>query len=69
MKTSGKQTYRILVVDDQPSVCKAIKMLLNFDGHEVQTVESGEAALACDYEVVGAAGWESPSGRSQPACS
>jgi CheY-like chemotaxis protein len=44
MKTiKGEQ---ILVVDDEPIVCKSIKMLLTFDGHSVQTVESGEAALA-----------------------
>ena len=46
MKTSGKQTYHILIVDDEPSVCESIKMLLEHDGHEVQTVDSGEAALA-----------------------
>jgi CheY-like chemotaxis protein len=46
MKTSGNQKYQILVVDDEPMVCRALKMLLKFDGHEVQTVESGEAALA-----------------------
>ena len=46
MKTPDRQKYRILVVDDEPSVSRAIKMLLKFDGHEVQTVESGEAALA-----------------------
>ena len=46
MKTSGNQTYRILVVDDEPDVRQAIKMLLEHDGHKVQTVDSGEAALA-----------------------
>ena len=45
MKTTGKR-YHILVVDDEPSVCQAIKMLLEYDGHEARTVESGEAALA-----------------------
>jgi CheY-like chemotaxis protein len=38
--------FRVLVVDDEPSVCKAIKLLLEHEGHEVCTVESGEAALA-----------------------
>jgi two-component system, NtrC family, response regulator AtoC len=37
--------YRILVVDDEPSVCRSIKMLLEHDGHKVQTTNSGETAL------------------------
>ncbi len=45
METSGNQRYQILVVDDEPMVCRALELLLKFDGHEVQTVESGEAAL------------------------
>ena len=45
MKEQGKDGHQILVVDDEPSVCRAIKMLLEFDGHEVQTADSGEAAL------------------------
>jgi len=39
------QKYHILVVDDEPSVCKAMQMMLKHFGHEVQTAESGEAAL------------------------
>jgi CheY-like chemotaxis protein len=46
MKTPGNQRYRILVVDDEPAVRQGIKMLLEHDGHAVQTVDSGEAALA-----------------------
>ena len=46
MKDSENQVCRVLVVDDEPTVGRAIKMLLQFDGHEVQTVDSGEAALA-----------------------
>ena len=46
MNMPANQGHQILVVDDEPSVCKAIKLLLEFDGHAVQTVESGEAALA-----------------------
>ena len=46
MKTCQKPGYRILVVDDEPDVRQAIKMMLEHDGHEVQTVDSGEAALA-----------------------
>ena len=37
---------QILVVDDEPSVIRASQLLLEFDGHEVQTVASAEAALA-----------------------
>jgi len=46
MKTCQKPGHRILVVDDEPDVRQAIKMMLEHDGHEVQTVDSGEAALA-----------------------
>jgi CheY-like chemotaxis protein len=37
---------RILVVDDEPEVCNAVKMLLNFDGHIVETASNGKDALA-----------------------
>jgi CheY-like chemotaxis protein len=37
---------QILVVDDEPMVCGAIKMMLEHDGHEVQTVGSGKEALS-----------------------
>jgi CheY-like chemotaxis protein len=37
---------RILVVDDEPFVCDAVKMMLSFDGHEVDTASSGKEALA-----------------------
>lgn len=46
MKTEETHKHQILVVDDEPTVCKAIKMLLEHDGHTVQTADSGEAALA-----------------------
>jgi CheY-like chemotaxis protein len=36
---------RILVVDDEPFVCEAVKMMLAFDGHEVKTANSGKEAL------------------------
>jgi len=36
---------RILVVDDEPLVCDAIKMMLEFDGHVVETAGSAKAAL------------------------
>ena len=38
--------YKVLLVDDDASVCKAYTMLLKSDGHEVQTVDNGGAALA-----------------------
>jgi ATP-dependent Lon protease len=37
---------RILVVDDEPLVRDAVRMMLNFDGHVVETASSGKDALA-----------------------
>jgi CheY-like chemotaxis protein len=37
---------RILVVDDEKFVCDAVKMMLNFDGHTVQTASSAAEALS-----------------------
>lgn len=37
---------KILVVDDEPFVCDAVKLMLAFDGHEVQTANSGKEALS-----------------------
>ena len=37
---------KILVVDDEPQVCEAVKMLLEFNGHEVMTAGNGDEALA-----------------------
>ena len=36
---------KILVVDDEPFVCDAVKMMLAFDGHDVVTANSGKDAL------------------------
>ncbi len=36
---------RILVVDDEPFVCDAVKMMLAFDGHQVETAATGRDAL------------------------
>jgi CheY-like chemotaxis protein len=36
---------RILVVDDEPFVCDAVKMMLTFDGHRVDTANGGKEAL------------------------
>jgi CheY-like chemotaxis protein len=38
---------RILVVDDEPLVCDAVKLMLGFDGHVVETAANGKEALAC----------------------
>jgi CheY-like chemotaxis protein len=46
MPTPRNQVRRILVVDDEPAVCDAIKMMLKFDGHEVQTANGSKEALA-----------------------
>jgi CheY-like chemotaxis protein len=37
---------RILVVDDEPFVCDAVKMMLAFDGHDVLTANDAREALA-----------------------
>ncbi|MEI9865943.1 MAG: response regulator [Limisphaerales bacterium] len=37
---------KILVVDDEPMVCEAVKMLLEFDGHQIITASSADEALA-----------------------
>jgi CheY-like chemotaxis protein len=44
--TRGNQGWQILVVDDEPAVCGALKMMLEYDGHKVQTTGSGKEALS-----------------------
>ena len=34
------------MVDDEPLVCEAVKLMLSFDGHRVQTAASAQEALA-----------------------
>ena len=46
MEASPLSKKKILVVDDEPFVCDAVKMMLAFDGHEVQTAHSAKEALA-----------------------
>jgi CheY-like chemotaxis protein len=46
MKGPAFPQRRILVVDDEPLVCDAVKMMLDFDGHQVQTATNGKDALA-----------------------
>jgi CheY-like chemotaxis protein len=46
MKAAPFPQRRILVVDDEPFVCDAVRMMLAFDGHSVETASSGKDALA-----------------------
>ena len=41
----GNPVWKILVVDDEPAVSKIMKLLLEQDGHNVQTANSGREAL------------------------
>lgn len=45
MTEPASQKRYILVVDDEPFVCDALRMMLNFDGHVVETAGSGPEAL------------------------
>jgi len=49
-KTAAFPKKRILVVDDEPFVCDAVKMMLNFDGHVVEIANNASEALAM-YEA------------------
>jgi len=42
-KTAG---FRILLVDDESTVCEAVQMMLEFFGHEVRTAADGRTAMA-----------------------
>lgn len=42
---NGKPAWKILVVDDEPAVSSIMKILLERDGHSVQTVGNGMDAL------------------------
>jgi CheY-like chemotaxis protein len=46
MKAPAFPQRRILVVDDEPLVCDAVRMMLDFDGHVVKTAGNGKEALA-----------------------
>jgi CheY-like chemotaxis protein len=46
MTTPGIPSRNILVVDDEPFVCDAVKMMLAFDGHKVDMASSAQEALA-----------------------
>lgn len=43
--THGK-LVRVLVVDDEPSICKALSMALSRSGYDAIAAQSGESALA-----------------------
>ena len=45
MTTAAFPQKRILVVDDEPLICYAVKMILQHDGHVVKTAGSAEDAL------------------------
>jgi CheY-like chemotaxis protein len=56
MSNPAIPSRHILVVDDEPFVCDAVKMMLEFDGHAVTTASGGKEALAlfdqAKYDVV-----------------
>ena len=43
---SDIQAQRILLVDDEPSLLDCVKMMLEFDGHQVETATNGSGALS-----------------------
>jgi CheY-like chemotaxis protein len=45
MSALGVSPKHILVVDDEPIVCDAVKMMLEFDGHKIETANGAEEAL------------------------
>jgi CheY-like chemotaxis protein len=45
MGAPAVEPRNILVVDDQPLVCDAVRMLLAYDGHTVETAHSAKEAL------------------------
>jgi len=45
MTSIDASKLRILVVDDEPAVGNTVKMLLEIDGHEVETTNSSQEAL------------------------
>jgi CheY-like chemotaxis protein len=45
MTTPAIAQRRVLVVEDEPLVCEAVKLLLAFDGHTVETAGNGQEGL------------------------
>ena len=46
MACDPKERRKILIVEDDPFVCEALTMLLQFEGHTVKTAANGHHALA-----------------------
>ena len=53
LESPGKETsahqrplVRVLIVDDEPSICKALLMLLSRSGYEAIAAQSGDSALS-----------------------
>jgi two-component system OmpR family response regulator/two-component system alkaline phosphatase synthesis response regulator PhoP len=46
MENAQQAPKRILVIDDEPFVCDAVRMMLSYDGHEVDTANGAKEALA-----------------------
>lgn len=46
----------VLVVDDEPIICQALKMILRFDGHTAETASSVKEAMSAidshSYDIV-----------------
>lgn len=45
MSVPAGSPKKILVVDDEPFVCDTVKLLLAYEGHQVETATGGEEAL------------------------
>jgi diguanylate cyclase (GGDEF)-like protein/PAS domain S-box-containing protein len=45
LKSEGKNERNLLLVDDEPSILKALQRLLRREGYTIHTAESGQAAL------------------------
>src|SRR3954454_17156941 len=43
---ADSEAHRILVVDDEPNIADVVSMALRFQGHEVETADSGAGAVA-----------------------
>ena len=43
---------RILVVDDDPGICNMLEVILNGDGYEVSSAQSGARALRLVEKIV-----------------
>src|ERR1700744_813717 len=45
MQIAANLKRHVLVVDDEPDVANVVELMLRFEGHEVQVVTNGKAAL------------------------